>query len=548
MVETTKTVFGIDLGTTYSCIAYIDQYGKATTLANLEGDRTTPSVIFFDGDNRVVGKEAKNVTMLYPDQVIDMVKRQMGQADWVFFYDGVEYTAEEISSYILRKLADDAEMMSGQSVTDVVITCPAYFGINEREATAKAGEIAGLNVRSIINEPTAAAIAYGLHESQDQTILVYDLGGGTFDITMIEIKKGEINVIATGGDHNLGGRNWDEIIVHYLAEQWSILTGSPDDPLDDMETVQDLFNRAEQAKKALTSREKTDVAVMHAGQRERITLTLEKFDELTANLIERTIEYTKDMLVEASKKGVSNFDQILMVGGSTKMRQVPNRLQSEFSMEPKLFDPDESVAKGAALFGHKLAIDDEIKIKIESMGVSESETASAEVVEKARQEVADQLGMALPSLKQYSEMSITNVASRSFGVEVFNRSTEQMVVSNLIKINDTVPASTTQQFGTLEDNQQTADIKIMENSSSDLEVDLSICEEIGNAQLPLPLGLPAESPIEITFQLDDQGRLHGIARELTHNTIIEVSIQTSRVLSNEQMSEAKKRSTQITIS
>lgn len=548
MAETTKTVFGIDLGTTYSCIAYIDQYGKATTLANLEGDRTTPSVIFFDGDNRVVGKEAKNVTMLYPDQVIDMVKRQMGQADWVFFYNGVEYTAEEISSYILRKLADDAEMMSGQPVTDVVITCPAYFGINEREATAKAGEIAGLNVRSIINEPTAAAIAYGLHESQDQTILVYDLGGGTFDITMIEIKKGEINVIATGGDHNLGGRNWDEIIVHYLAEQWSILTGSPDDPLDDMETVQDLFSRAEQAKKALTSREKTDVAVMHSGQRERITLTLEKFDELTANLLERTIEYTKDMLVEAGKKGVSHFDQILLVGGSTKMRQVPIRLQPEFGMEPKLFDPDESVSKGAALFGHKLAIDDEIKIKIESMGIAEPETASMEVVEKARQEVADQLGMALPSLKQYSEMSITNVTSRSFGVEVFNRSTGQMVVSNLIKVNDMVPASTTQQFGTLEDNQQMADIKIMENISSDLEVDPSICEEIGNAQLPLPMGLPADTPIEITFQLDEQGRLHGLARELTHNTIIEVDIQTSRVLSKEQMSEAKKRSTQITIS
>lgn len=240
MTQQTTTVFGIDLGTTYSCIAHIDEYGRPATIPNAEGDRTTPSVIFFDGESRIVGKEAKNNAVLYPDQVVELVKRQMGQSDWVFFYDGKEYTPEEISSYIIRKVVGDAETALGISITDVVITCPAYFGINEREATAKAGEIAGLNVRSIINEPTAAAISYGLHEELDQVVLVYDLGGGTFDITMIDIKSGEVNVIATGGDHHLGGRNWDEIVVNYLAEQWMTITGSGEDPLDDLETVQDL--------------------------------------------------------------------------------------------------------------------------------------------------------------------------------------------------------------------------------------------------------------------------------------------------------------------
>lgn len=545
---TQHTVFGIDLGTTYSCIAYIDEYGRPATVPNAEGERITPSVVFFEGEQRIVGNEAKNNSVAYPDQVVAMVKRQMGQRDWVFFYNGDEYSAEEISSYILRKVVGDAEAFLGYKISDVVITCPAYFGVNEREATARAGEIAGLNVRSIINEPTAAAISYGLHDESDQVVLVYDLGGGTFDITMIEIKGGEINVIATGGDHYLGGRNWDETVVNYLAEQWLALTGSNEDPMDDIETVQDFFAKAEQAKKSLSAREKTDVTVTHAGQREKITLTREKFDELTGNLLERTIEYTHNMLREAEKKGFSRFDQILLVGGSTRMPQVVDCLRSEFSMEPKSFDPDEAVAKGAAWYGQKLAIGDLIQIKIEGWGGADADAANPEVVERARQEVAEEMGLTLPSVQKYDALSITNVTSRSFGVIAIDAQTNEEIVSNIIRVNDSVPAEATQRFGTMEANQQHADIRIVENIISDERADLVSSEEIGNASLNLPSGLPANAPIEITFKLNEQGRLHATARELSDNRVVEVDIQTTRVISESELATAKARSKQLAVS
>jgi molecular chaperone DnaK (HSP70) len=545
--QTLNTVYGIDLGTTYSCIAHIDEFGRPVAIPNVEGSRITPSVIFFDGENRVVGNEAKNNARLYPDQVVEMVKRQMGHSDWVFFYNGVEYSPEEISSYILRKVVGDAEQFLGCQIKDVVITCPAYFGINEREATAKAGEIAGLNVRSVINEPTAAAISYGLHEEKDQIILVYDLGGGTFDITMIEIKSGEINVIATGGDHYLGGRNWDEVIVNYLSEQWKTITGTTDDLLDDPETAQDLFLKAEQAKISLSAREKTDVAVTHAGSREKITLTREKFIELTANLLDRTIEYTRQMLDEAKKKGYSVFDQILLVGGATRMPQVTERLQQEFSMEPKMHDPDEAVAKGAAWYGQKLAIGDAIKIKIEGWGTN-AEKADAATVQRAQQEVADEMGLTLPSVKRYQEMIIKNVTSHSFGVVALERGTHNEIVSNIILKNTTVPIQAKQTFGTVEANQETADIRIMENSYSTEKVDPKDSEEIGSAVLNLPSKLPEGAPIEITFELNDQGRLHATARELSANRVVEVDIQTSRIISDEKLEEAKSRSSQLVVS
>ena len=554
MAEQATTIFGIDLGTTYSCIAYVDDYGRPSTIPNSEGERTTPSVVFFDGDNRIVGKEAKGAATLNPDQIVEMIKRQMGQPDWIYFYEGEEYKPEEISSYILRKLVSDAEMMLGVNITDVVITCPAYFGINEREATAKAGEIAGLNVRSVINEPTAAAIAATqafpelAETGAGQTVLVYDLGGGTFDVTMIKVKGNEISVIATGGDHNLGGRNWDEIVVSYLASEWMNKSGSSDDPLDDFETLQDLFARAEQAKRALSARDQTDVAVAHMGQRERITFTRDKFNELTNNLLERTIEYTNKMLQEAMKKGQTSFDQILLVGGSTRMPQVAERLKREFGHDPKIFDPDEAVAKGAALFGQKLAIDEEIKIKIESWEQSNSGPVSEEAVRQATQEVADLYGLPDIAVEQLHSMKVTNVTSRSFGVVAVNNTTMQEFVANLIRVNDVVPVSVTQTFGTVEADQPSVEVRIMENIVSDSETTLDTSEELGKSLLDLPARLPANSPIEISFRLDEQGRLHMTAREVTDNRIIEATIETSRVISKEELQEAKARSKQLVVS
>ncbi len=225
MSEGLKRVYGIDLGTTYSAIAYVDEHGKPVIVPNQESERITPSVVLFDGDNIIVGNTAKESAKVEPHRVVSRIKQHMGDPNFVFQYEGQAFGPEDISSFILRKVVGDAEIALGDKITDVVITCPAYFGTPEREATANAGRLAGLNVRAILNEPTAAAIAYGLEQGEDQTVLVYDLGGGTFDITMIEIKDRLIRVICTGGDHRLGGVLWDEAIVMYLAEQFRTQTG-----------------------------------------------------------------------------------------------------------------------------------------------------------------------------------------------------------------------------------------------------------------------------------------------------------------------------------
>lgn len=540
-------IFGIDLGTTYSCIAYVDQYGRPTVVPNMEGDRTTPSVVQFSGDERIVGKEAKNTSMLDPDNTISMVKRDMGRGTFSFIYDDTNYTAEEVSSYIIRKVVKDAEQNNSDGIskiTDVVITCPAYFGIPEREATKRAGEIAELNVRAIINEPTAAAISYGVNEEADQTILVYDLGGGTFDITMIQIEGGNITVICTDGDHDLGGRSWDEAVVNYLADEWAKETGSNDDPLSSPETQQELFVKAEQAKQALTAREKTEVAVMHDMKRAKITLTRDIFDQLTSGLLERSIKLTKSALAEAKKRGFKGFDQLLMVGGSTKMPQVARRLKEEFGIEPKFADPDESVAKGAAIFGHKLMLDQEIIIKIaEKTGLTPDDIPSTDidptVIAEAQEDVAAKLGLQLGAVIKANETKIRNVTSRSFGIKAYVNGNER--IANLIIKNDQVPAKVTQQFGTFEDNQTSVELVIFDNLSSDKVYEIFESREIGKAEISgLPQGLPRNTPIEVTFKLDEQGVLYMYAT--CKGLDAEVTIKTEGGITQAEFEEARQRS------
>jgi molecular chaperone DnaK len=545
-------VVGIDLGTTYSCIARVDEHGKPEVIQNREGHSTTPSVILFEGDNRVVGEEARNIALAKPLQIVQMVKRQMGDRDWRFEYQDKNYSAEEISSYILRKVVSDAEEQLGRTIKDVVITCPAYFGIPQRDATALAGELAGLNVLSIINEPTAAAIDYGLLDSADQVVLVYDLGGGTFDITMIEIKGGNLSVIATGGDHNLGGRQWDERLVEYLADRWKAETGSSEEPLDNPETLQDLFDRAERGKRALTTREKTDISIQHAGQRVSVPLSRQKFDELTSDLLGLTIQYTRQMLEQAAAKGYGRFDQILLVGGSTRMTQVQERVAAEFNSPQKVFDPDQAVAKGAAIYAVKLALDREFEKRFGTSGAAAAAGAGADpAAARAMEQMAVDLGVSPQLLKGYGAMTIKDVASRSFGVLAWKTqpgAPDVQMVTNLIQLNAQLPVEGKAMFGTYTANQQQADCEYVESLLASPEITPEQAKKIGEAILPLPQNLPQGSPIEITFRLNEQGRLTTIAREVTTNRVIDVEIKTASGLTEEERIEATSRGRRLVVS
>lgn len=553
-----KHIFGIDLGTTYSSIAYVDEFGKAVIIPNAENERVTPSVVFFDEENIVVGDVAKESSKLYPDDVVCFIKRAMGEPNFIFIHHSEQYRAEEISAYILKKLAQDAEKYLGEKVMDVVITCPAYFGINEREATRKAGEIAGFNVRQIINEPTAAAIAYGsLDSSEDRVVLVYDLGGGTFDITMIDIRKDSVEVICTGGDHHLGGKDWDDRIVAYLVERFQAETKTDEDILDDPDTWQDLQLSAEKAKKILSQRPKTPISVTHGGERVKILLEREKFEEITEDLLERTIEFTRDMLQEAKKKGYNRFDEFILVGGATRMPHITQRIEKEFSITPKIFDPDEAVAKGAAIYGWKLTLNDKLIQRITTQTkqpirqiediseMIEGEVITVEDVKEAVQHVADETGYTLPSVES-SMLRVKNVTSKSFGIVAHNPSNME-IVFNIVLRNTTVPIARKQNFYTAVDNQKSVLIRIMESETSRVEVPVHNAVEIKTAVLNLPPNLPADLPIEITFVLNEEGRLHITATETKESRQVEVVVDTASVIQGEEFEKAKARSQALTV-
>ena len=303
-------VFGIDLGTTYSCVAYVDEYGKAVVLKNSDGDHTTPSVVMLESEKDIiVGAEAKRSIEIEPDKTVQFIKRKMGKENDSVILNGITYHAPEISSMILKKLVQDANedlrqtgvLKEGELIKDVVITCPAYFGMNERQATKSAGELAGLNVLNIINEPTAAAISYGVSASdKKETVLVYDLGGGTFDITVMSIEGNNISVVCTGGDDQLGGKDWDEALMDYVIERYQEENG--EDLTEDPETVAALYVDVETWKKALTAREKVNISVNGPAGRFREELSREKYEELSRDLLNRTKNLLDDVLASAEKQ------------------------------------------------------------------------------------------------------------------------------------------------------------------------------------------------------------------------------------------------------
>ncbi|HYX25537.1 MAG TPA: Hsp70 family protein [Thermoanaerobaculia bacterium] len=338
---------GIDLGTTNSAVAHVDAQGRAVVLPNRFGEPITPSVICFRKGEVLVGQEAKELQGAGEPQVAAFFKRQMGVPNFVFYAEGRDHTAVELSAYVLKALKADAERALGKPVTHAVITVPAYFRNPQREATIEAGRQAGLEVLQVINEPTAAAIAYGMKGTdRRQTLLVYDLGGGTFDVTLLRLAPGEIRVLASEGDHELGGKDWDDRIVEFLASRFESELGS--DPLDDRESCADLLVRAEEAKKRLSTAQSAPVALVHAGQRGRYDLDRAKFEEISADLMERTIGLTRKVLADQDLKS-EQIDGVLLVGGSTRMPMVHDFIQRSFGRPPMTgVNVDEAVALGAA--------------------------------------------------------------------------------------------------------------------------------------------------------------------------------------------------------
>ncbi|MEN8217148.1 MAG: Hsp70 family protein [Pseudomonadota bacterium] len=339
---------GIDLGTTNSAIAYINEHGQPVVIPNELGESITPSVICFKDGEQIIGDDGKEMQALGMYPVAAFFKRQMGDELFIFHADGVDYSSTELSTLLLKKLKKNAEAHLGQTITDAVITVPAYFRDPERKATIEAGQAAGLNVLQVINEPTAAAVAYGLNKTQKkQRLLIYDLGGGTFDVTLLELEKDHVRVKNSDGDHQLGGKDWDDRIIEYLASKFQDEYGI--DPLEDAESLADLLVQAEEAKKRLTSFEKTVISIAHEGKKGKYELDRATFGQITSDLMERTMSMTMRVLEDMRLKP-SHIDGVLLVGGSTRMPMVHQFIAKQFGKQPMTgINVDEAVALGAAL-------------------------------------------------------------------------------------------------------------------------------------------------------------------------------------------------------
>jgi molecular chaperone DnaK (HSP70) len=517
--EVSNRIYGIDLGTTYSCIAYVDEHGKPVVVPNAEGDQTTPSVVYFENDtNIVVGQAALASSKIYHDRVVERVKRAMGDPNWEYALDGKVYRPQEISSLILKKLVNDALPNVGEEIKDVVITCPAYFGVNQKEATKQAGELAGLNVLYVIPEPTAAAIAYGMDSEEDQIIMVYDLGGGTFDVTLIELKEKLIRVIATGGDDRLGGKDWDDRLVEYFARKFDEQTGqSAEALLNDLEMYQELSTDAEVCKKMLSNAQSYKKNIRYGSDRATIEVTRQQFDDLTHDLLARTISFTDQMMEKAKEAGCTKINKILLVGGSTYMPQVKERMK-QYPIEVVQFRPNLAVAEGAALFGFKFMLERDVDKIVEEMFGNkgmDAQQASPEEMEKLREkaveEVAQRWRLPQRQVAKMTGMQVVNVASKSLGIVVFDETTNQELVSNLIVDGDALPCHVTERFSTLADNQTSANIRLMESQQknrSDAPFSLSLTtDELHNGDLEFGHPLPKGSPVEVTFRLAPDGQL-----------------------------------------
>ena len=484
-------VVGIDLGTTFSAIAHVNEHAQEEIVPNAESDRITPSVIMFEDDLVTVGKVAKQNASAVPEQIVEFVKREIGKSKEEYFreFDGKAYSAEELSGLILQKLRQDAEAHLDTEITDAVITVPAYFGDAEREATRNAGQIAGLNVLQVMNEPTAAALAYGidLHGS-GQTVFVFDLGGGTFDVTVMKVSGSEMQMVATNGDHRLGGKDWDDKIITYVAQIFESEHG--ENPLTDLHTYQDIQLNAISAKESLSRRQKARIVCNYNGKSSRVELTREKFDELTADLVERCSSMCDVVLGEAEMTW-ADIDVVLLVGGSTRMPMVQEMITkiSGKEIDPREVNPDDVVALGAAIQGTLRQINDVVIDRT-------SDTATEEDIPDA---VVDRFIGPDGGLT----VTVTDGATHNLGIVLQKTADSDGYIHVMIPKMTPVPCEVEDRFGTLVPNQNSLLVQVIQGLEQDQEEDELIKFEnhkLGECHLDLPSGLPEGSPVDVTYK------------------------------------------------
>ena len=487
-------IIGIDLGTTNSCVAVMEG-GKPTVIANAEGSRTTPSVVAFTKTGeRLVGEPAKRQAVTNADKTISSIKREMG-TDYKVNIDGKNYTPQEISAMILQKLKSDAENYLGEKVTEAVITVPAYFNDAQRQATKDAGKIAGLDVKRIINEPTAAALAYGLDNEKEQKIMVYDLGGGTFDVSIIEIGDGVIEVLATAGNNRLGGDDFDQRIVDYMVSEFKKTEGV--DLSNDRMAMQRIKEAAEKAKKELSSASTTNInlpfitATNEGPKHFDMNLTKAKFDELTHDLVEKTVEPGTKALTDAGLSA-SELSKVLLVGGSTRIPAVQDKVKQLTGHEPsKSLNPDECVALGASVQGGKLAGD-----------------AGA------------------------GDILLLDVTPLTLSIETMGG-----VATHLIERNTTIPTKKSQIFSTAADNQTAVDINVVQGERQFAKDNKSLGQFRLDGIPPARRGVPQ---IEVTFDIDANGIVNVSAKDLGTGKEQHITITAGSNMSEDDINKAVK--------
>ena len=475
---TNRKSVGIDLGTTFCAVAHIDAYGKPQIIPNAESERITPSVVLFDGDNVVVGTVAKQNAVAEPDKIVDFIKREMGKSKTQFSraFDGKVYSAEELSAIILRKLKGDAEKYLGEEVTDAVITVPAYFNDAERTATLHAGQLAGLNVLQIINEPTSAALAYGLDKlDQNQTVFVFDLGGGTFDVTIMRIEDHHIRMVASNGDHRLGGKDWDDVIVNWVADEFDRQHG--ENPLLDLQSYQDLYNRALTAKIQLSTRPRTTLVHSYAGKSIKVELTREEFEEKTRHLLEKCKSICEIVMQEANLT-FDDIDRVLLTGGMTRVPSVRTMIETYGRPVAEDVSPDEAVALGAAIQG------------MLSLLQKEDDAGERNIAAEVREQFSASDG---------SLIKVTNITTHTLGVVLWDDGKVEEYVFSMIPKMTTIPSEVKNSFGTAKANMKNAVIRVVEGESTMP----GECTPLGICDIELPPFLPKGSPVELTYYYNE---------------------------------------------